>query len=309
MVHRDFAKQFRLLQLGLQQVLLRAHSGAIAGVRRLPNLLEQVTVLFEDRQCFGQVGQLEIRRLEICEDSAAHRLDLLLRNIRFSLRNLTLQAQLARIGNILRNSQADIRKIAVRVAGEGARATYAQMLQSELRVGQCRDLRRSLLVRLPTLSRRFDLRIVLLRFREQFGEWCDRSRVGRCGLLREDPSRENDGEHNRTKTGSKNCKRKSSSGILSRYRKHLFLLNVHDETADRRRVAHKGLDRNGSAGQRDSGDGKRDKPVRCRTAEQRIRSGGKSEGCTTPEANAGEPQNPSGKLRGTRLPVVKREYR
>ncbi len=54
---------------------------------------------------------------------------------------------------------------------------------------------------------------------------------------------------------------------------------------------------------------KRDKPVICGTVEQRIRSGGKSEGCTVREANAPEPRNPSEMLRGTSLPAVKQEYR
>src|SRR5260370_12295748 len=64
-----------------------------------------------------------------------------------------------------------------------------------------------------------------------------------------------------------------------------------------------------SAGQRDSGDTKRDKPVRCCTVERRIRSAGKREGCIAQEANAAEPQNPSGMLRGTALPAAKQEYR
>src|SRR5437660_9583959 len=58
-----------------------------------------------------------------------------------------------------------------------------------------------------------------------------------------------------------------------------------------------------------SRDRKRDKPVICSTVEQRIRSGGKSEGCTVREANAAEPRNPSERLRGTSLPAVKQEYR
>src|SRR6266853_1697551 len=61
--------------------------------------------------------------------------------------------------------------------------------------------------------------------------------------------------------------------------------------------------------ERNDRDTKRDKPVHCRTGEQRIRSGGKSEGCTTREANAAAPRNPSEMLRGTSLPAVKREYR
>src|SRR6267378_7101645 len=60
--------------------------------------------------------------------------------------------------------------------------------------------------------------------------------------------------------------------------------------------------------ERNDRDTKRDKPVHCRTGEQRIRSGGKSEGCTTREANAAAPRNPSEMLRGTSLPSVKPEY-
>src|SRR6266478_1078705 len=61
--------------------------------------------------------------------------------------------------------------------------------------------------------------------------------------------------------------------------------------------------------ERNDRDTKRDKPVHCRTGEQRIRSGGKSEGCTTREANAAAPRNPREMLRGTSLPAVKQEYR
>src|SRR5260370_14251658 len=61
--------------------------------------------------------------------------------------------------------------------------------------------------------------------------------------------------------------------------------------------------------ERNDRDTKRDKPVRFRTVEQRIRSGGKSEGCTTREANAAAPRNPSEMLRGTSLPAAKQEYR
>src|SRR5437016_14492547 len=89
------------------------------------------------------------------------------------------------------------------------------------------------------------------------------------------------------------------SWILTLYRKHLFLLYVCNEAADYRRVTQQGHSRKTSAGQRDSGDTKRDKTVRCRTVEQRIRSAEKSEECTAPEANAAEPQNPSEMLRGT----------
>jgi hypothetical protein len=74
-------------------------------------------------------------------------------------------------------------------------------------------------------------------------------------------------------------------------------------------VTQQGLNRNTSAGQRDSGDTKRDKTVRCRIAEQRIRSGEKREGYTAREVNAAEPQNPNERLRGTALPAAKQECR
>ncbi len=145
-------------------------------------MLEQLAVLFEDRECFGEVHELEIRALQLSQDGAAHGLDMLLRNIRVASRNLTLQAQLAWVWNVLRDPEAEIGKVAVGVAGKGAWAADADMLQIELRVGQRRDLRRNLFGRLPALPRRFNPRIVLLRFREQLGEWSGQSRV-RCRRL------------------------------------------------------------------------------------------------------------------------------
>src|SRR2546421_2872478 len=308
-MHGDFAKQLRFLKLRLEDVLLCSQAGTVAGVGGLFHLLEKPAVLFEDCECFGEMRELEIEALEFSEDGAAHGLDLLLRNIRVAFRNLALQAQLAWIRNILRNTEAKVGEVAVGIAGEGARAADADMLQIELRVGQRGNLRRYLFRGLPALPRRFNLWIVLLRFHEQIGKRSDRSRVRRYGLLRENISPRNSEKQNHTKTSNKSCARQSCTGILSRYRKHLFLLYVCNEAADYRRVSQQGHSRKTSADQRDSGDTNRDKTVRCRTVEQRIRSAEKSEECTAPEANAAEPQNPSEMLRGTLLPEVKQEYR
>src|SRR5260370_17912170 len=141
------------------------------------------------------------------------------------------------------------------------------------------------------------------------GDGLRRSHMRRRGLLGESISRQSNGKGNHTKTSNKSRAWHSRSGILSRYRKHLFLLCVCNEAADHRRVTQHGLNRNTSAGQRDSGDTKRDKRVRCRTVAQRIRSGGKREECTVREANAVEPQNRNEILRGTALPAAKQEYR
>src|SRR5216684_5028736 len=128
MMHGEFAKQLRFLELRLEDVLLCSHARAVAGVGGLFHLLEHLAVLFEDRECFGEIRELEIRALELSEDGAAHGLDLLLRNIRFAFRDLALQAQLARIWNVLRNTETEVGKVAVRVAGEGARAADTDML-------------------------------------------------------------------------------------------------------------------------------------------------------------------------------------
>src|SRR6266849_4220188 len=234
MMHGDFAKQLRFLELCLEDVLLRSHAGTVPGVGGLFHLLEQLAVLFEDRECFGEIRELEVRALELSEDGTAHGFDLLLQNIRVAFRNLTLQAQLARVRNILRDPEAEVGKVAVGVAGEGTRAADADMLQTELRVWQRGNLRRHLFRRLPALPRRFNLRIVLLRFREQLGEWSYCSRARWYGLLRENISRQNNGKQKYTKTSNKSCARQSRSGILSRFRKHLFLLSVWIEAADRR---------------------------------------------------------------------------
>src|SRR6266550_2558039 len=182
MMHGDFAKQFRFLELRLEDILLSSLARAVASVGGLFHLLEQLAVLLEDDECFRKIHELEIRALELSEDGPADGFDLLLRNIRVAFRNLTLQAQLAGVWNVLRDAEADVGEVAVGIAGEGARAANTDVLQIELRVGQRRDLRRNLLGRLPALPRRFNLGIVLLRFREQLGEWSDRPRV-RCRRL------------------------------------------------------------------------------------------------------------------------------
>src|SRR6267143_2242045 len=136
MMPGDFAKQLGFLELRLEDVLLRSHAGTVPGVGGLFHLLEQLAVLFEDRECFGEIREVEIRTLELSEDGAAHGFDLLMRNIRVAFRNLALQAQLAWVWNVLRETEAEVGKVAVGIAGEGARAANTDMLQVELRVGQ-----------------------------------------------------------------------------------------------------------------------------------------------------------------------------
>src|SRR5437867_13451755 len=140
-MHGDFANQLRLLQLRLEDGLLRSHARAVAGVGGLFHLLEQLAVLFEDRECFGKIRELEIDALELSEDGTAHGFDLLPRNIRVAFRNFTLQAQLAWVWNVLRDAEAEVGKVAVGVAGKGAWAADTDVLQIELRVGNRKSTR------------------------------------------------------------------------------------------------------------------------------------------------------------------------
>src|SRR5258708_40219300 len=80
MMHGDFAKQLCFLQLRLDDVLLRSHAGTVPGVGRLFHLLEKFAVLFEDRERFREIRELEIYAFELSEDGAAHGFDLLLRS-------------------------------------------------------------------------------------------------------------------------------------------------------------------------------------------------------------------------------------
>src|SRR5260370_8457614 len=109
------------------------------------------------------------------------------------------------------------------------------------------------------------------------GDGLRRSHMRRRGLLGESISRQSNGKGNHTKTSNKSRAWHSRSGILSRYRKHLFLLCVCNEAADHRRVTQHGLNRNTSAGQRDSGEKKKDKRSRCPPVSQPLRSAGKRE--------------------------------
>src|SRR5580693_6514994 len=133
MMHGDFAKQLRFLELRLEDVLLRSHAGTVAAGGGLFHLLEQLAVLFEDRERFGEIRELEIDTLELSEDGTAHGFDLLLRNIRFAFRNFTLQTQLARIRNVLRDPEAKIGELAVCISSERSGAPHTDLLQIELR--------------------------------------------------------------------------------------------------------------------------------------------------------------------------------
>src|SRR5713226_9328125 len=149
MVHGDFAKQLGLLKLRLKNVLLVAQARAVACVRRFLDLLEEFSVAPKYSQRLGQIGKPEVCRFDSHKDRAAYGLVLLLHDVGISLRYLPPKAQFSRVRKILRDAEAEVSEVAVCKTCKGSRASYIDLLQSELRIGKRGDLCRYLLRRLP----------------------------------------------------------------------------------------------------------------------------------------------------------------
>src|SRR5258708_1298460 len=101
MMHRDFAEELSSLRLGLQQVVLISHSRAVARISRLLNLLEQLSVAFEDLQCLGEVGELKISRLDTSGHRTARGFILLQHHVCIALRHLPSEPKFSWVGEIL----------------------------------------------------------------------------------------------------------------------------------------------------------------------------------------------------------------
>jgi hypothetical protein len=88
----------------------------------------------------------------------------MLHDVSFTFGDLPSEAQFPWVGKILGDTQTDIGEFAVRVSGKGPRASDAEVLHRELRIGPGRNLRWNLLGRLPSLPRSLNLWIVPPRF-------------------------------------------------------------------------------------------------------------------------------------------------
>src|SRR5882672_761340 len=144
--------------------MLISYPEAIACVRGHFNLLEQLPVTFKNPQSLGEIGKPKIDRL----DSGLHRTErgliLLLHDVSIALRHFPSQPQFSWIRKILRDAEPEVREIAIRIPGKRPRTSHIDLLRCELRIWKRRDLGRNLLRGFPTVPRRLNLRIVLLRF-------------------------------------------------------------------------------------------------------------------------------------------------
>ena len=85
-------------------------------------------------------------------------------DVGLALRDFTLEAQLARIGNVLRASQANVGEVAVGVTGERSRTSDINLLKLQHRVGKRSDLRGHAFRRQRPEPRGLDLRVVTFCF-------------------------------------------------------------------------------------------------------------------------------------------------
>jgi len=88
-------------------------------VGRLFHLLEKFAVLFEDRERFREIRELEIYAFELSEDGAAHGFDLLLRNIRLTFPISPSGATCLGMEYLARRAETDVGKVAIRVPAKG----------------------------------------------------------------------------------------------------------------------------------------------------------------------------------------------
>src|ERR1700686_3132414 len=63
--------------------------------------------------------------------------------IGIAVRNCAAQLEFSWIRQLLRRAEADVGKLAIRIAREGTRTAHAELLQRELWVGKARHLRRN----------------------------------------------------------------------------------------------------------------------------------------------------------------------
>ena len=181
-IHGDLSKELGSLELRLDQFLLISHAAAVARLRGLLHLLEQLGIAFEDGALFGQEANPKILGFHLREDLASNRLITLLRGFRVLFGNFAFQPQLSGERKVLGETQPDVSEIAVRVSGKGARAADAELLHHDFGVRERGDLRRDFARRVPAVARGLDLRIVAFGLSQQIGEL--RRLAGRRRLLR-----------------------------------------------------------------------------------------------------------------------------
>ena len=201
-------------------------AGTVASVGGLLHLLQKLAIAFEDSQRFREIRQLEVNCLNLRQDRPANGLDQLLGPIGFARGDLAAQPQLSGVGDILRKAQPDVREVAVRVSRKRPRAANAELLNLELWIGQCRDLRGNLPGCFPALPRGLDLWIILLCLLQQVHQGCHSVIVLNGGILCKGAPRESRQEQQSAQNSCRLVTESAEVRVSFHEQRHFLLLSV-----------------------------------------------------------------------------------
>ena len=141
---------------------------AIARLDDLFDISQQVVIALQHRQGLLQICKPEVSRLEFVDDIPACRFDLNASRIGFPVSHGSTKAALPREENLLRDAETYIGKLTIAVTGKRARASHAELLKGDLRVGKGRRLARHMCCRRVAAFRRRYRGIILLGLLNQF---------------------------------------------------------------------------------------------------------------------------------------------
>ena len=140
MVVRELLQNLGVLQLSFQHILLVALAHAVTCLGRLLYLAQQLVTPLQNPEGLLNVGQVEIDHLEISHYRSADRIGLRFHRVRFVFGNTGAQLPFARVRDVLRRAEPDVREVAIAVTRERAWAADAELLHRELRLRKSRGL-------------------------------------------------------------------------------------------------------------------------------------------------------------------------
>src|SRR5260370_12385419 len=154
MVHRMLLQDLSGLKLCLDQVLLETLTHAIPGSGDLLDLFELILIAIENRQGLRVIEQLEVNLLYLFLDFTLRGFIAMLGELSVFFRLRPLQTELAGTGDVLRDAEAGVIKVAAFISREWLRTSNREVLERHLWIGQRRRLNRHPSLRLPMTPRR-----------------------------------------------------------------------------------------------------------------------------------------------------------
>src|SRR5579875_1315810 len=149
MVMLDLIEHLSRLKLRFEDVLRLGQAESVTRLRN-PFGLQQLTAgALKQAQCLGQVRELEVSFTDLFRGKALRRLVLMVADLGVLLRDLSLEPQFPRPGNILRHAKTCVVEIAGFIASRRLWTPDRELLQLNLGIRQRAHLRRDVSQRLP----------------------------------------------------------------------------------------------------------------------------------------------------------------